>query len=261
VSLNIFTIVLDGSPWIGAQFAELCRLRDTDWHWSIVEGAAMPVKDTGWMGNQSGKVSHDGTNQFLQALASHHRITVNSKAEWGGKTEMINAALTAFKKDGVLLQMDSDELWTEEQMRRLVELFAANPETNTAQFEMDYMLGPNVKSTSTDGYGNRKNEWIRAWRYNVGLWMERHEPPVFNGNRGQLLDRSKTLMAVGKILHMAWVTPQQVAQKQRIYKGGYENACEDWERLQNNTEWPVKDLKQFLPWVGSGASADLLFKQ
>ncbi len=261
MSLNIFTIVLDGSPWIGAQFAELCRLRDTDWHWSIVEGAAMPVKDTGWMGNQSGKVSHDGTNQFLQALASHHRITVNSKAEWGGKTEMINAALTAFKKDGVLLQMDSDELWTEEQMRRLVELFAANPETNTAQFEMDYMLGPNVKSTSTDGYGNRKNEWIRAWRYNVGLWMERHEPPVFNGNRGQLLDRSKTLMAVGKILHMAWVTPQQVAQKQRIYKGGYENACEDWERLQNNTEWPVKDLKQFLPWVGSGASADLLFKQ
>jgi hypothetical protein len=261
VTLNIFTIVLDGSPWIGAQFAELCRLKDTDWHWSIVEGAAMPVKDTGWMGNQSGKVSHDGTNQFLQALASHPRITVNSKAEWGGKTEMINAALTAFKKDGILLQMDSDELWTEEQMRRLVELFAANPEANTAQFEMDYMLGPNVISTSTDGYGNRANEWVRAWRYSVGLWMERHEPPVFNGNRGKLLDRKATSATVGSILHMAWVTPQQVAQKQRIYKGGYENACEDWERLQNNTEWPVKDLKQFLPWVGSGASANLLFKQ
>jgi hypothetical protein len=91
--------------------------------------------------------------------------------------------------------------------------------------------------------------------------MERHEPPVFNGNRGKLLDRDKTSMSVGKILHMAWVTPQQVAQKQRIYKGGYESACEDWERLQNNSEWPVKDLKQFLPWVGSGASADLLFKQ
>jgi hypothetical protein len=261
VTLNIFTIVLDGSPWIGAQFAELCRLRDVDWHWSIVEGAAMPVKDTGWMGNQTGKVSHDGTHQFLQGLATHPRITVNSKPEWGGKTEMINAALTAFKKDGVLLQMDSDELWTEEQMRRLVELFAVSPEANTAQFEMIYMLGPNIKSTSTDGYGNRKNEWIRAWRYNIGIWMERHEPPVFNGNKGKLLDRGKTSMTVGKILHMAWVTPQQVAQKQRIYKGGYENACEDWERLQHNTEWPVKDLKQFLPWVGSGASADSLFKQ
>jgi hypothetical protein len=31
--------------------------------------------------------------------------------------------------------------------------------------------------------------------------------------------------------------------------------------LQRNPQWPVKDLKQFLPWVGSGASADLLFKQ
>jgi hypothetical protein len=261
VTLNIFTIVLDGSPWIGAQFAELCRLRDVDWHWSIVEGAAMPQKDTAWMGNQTGKVSHDGTHQFLQALASHPRITVNSKSEWGGKTEMINAALTAFKKDGVLLQMDSDELWTEEQMRRLVELFAANPEANTAQFEMDYMLGPNVISTSTDGYGNRKDEWVRAWRYSVGLWMERHEPPVFNGNRGKICERDEATAMLGPVLHMAWVTPQQVAQKQRIYKGGYENACEDWERLQNNTEWPVKDLKQFLPWVGSGASADLLFKQ
>jgi hypothetical protein len=59
---------------------------------------------------------------------------------------------------------------------------------------------------------------------------------------------------------MAWVTPQQVAYKQRIYRGGYENACEQWEALQANTEWPVKDLKTFLPWVGSGGSADLLFK-
>jgi hypothetical protein len=91
--------------------------------------------------------------------------------------------------------------------------------------------------------------------------MERHEPPIFNGNRGKLLDRGKTSMSVGKILHMAWVTPQQVAQKQRIYRGGYENAYEDWDRLQKNTQWPVKDLKEFLPWVGSGASADLLFKQ
>ncbi len=212
------------------------------------------------MGNQSGKVSHDGTHQFLQGLATHPRITVNSKAEWGGKTEMINAALTAFKKDGVLLQMDSDELWTFHQMIELLYLFEKNPEANTAQFEMDYMLGPNVISTSIDGYGNRKNEWIRAWRYSVGLWMERHEPPVFNGNRGKLLDRGKTSMSVGRILHMAWVTPQQVAQKQRIYKGGYENACEDWDRLQKNTKWPVKDLKEFLPWVGNNASADLLFQ-
>ena len=107
--LNIFTIVLDGSPWIGAQFAELSRLRH-DWHWSIVEGASLPRKDTSWMASQSSHVSHDGTHQLLQALASHPRITVNSKPEWEGKTQMINGALTAFKKDGILVQMDSDEL-------------------------------------------------------------------------------------------------------------------------------------------------------
>ena len=220
----------------------------------------MAVKDTAWMGNQQGKVSHDGTNQFLSALGNHPRITVNSKPEWGGKTEMINAALTAFKKDGILLQMDSDELWTADQMRRLVGLFAANPEYNTVKVKMDYMLGPNVISTSTDGYGNRSNEWVRAWRYSVGLWMECHEPPVFNGNRGRVCGRDESEAILGPILHMAWVTPQQVAFKQRIYRGGYEGACEQWEALQANTKWPVKDLKTFLPWVGNGASADLLFK-
>jgi hypothetical protein len=260
MTLNIFTIVLNGAPWIGAQFAELTRLRDFDWHWSIVEGASMAVKDTSWMGNQQGKVSHDGTNQLLSGLASHPRITVASKPEWGGKTEMINGALTVFKKDGILLQMDSDELWTADQMRKLVELFTSNPETNTVKVKMDYMLGPNVISTSSNGYGNRSNEWVRAWRYSVGLWMECHEPPVFNGNRGKVCERDEAERLLGPILHMAWVTPQQVAYKQRIYRGGYEGACEQWEGLQCNTKWPVKDLKTLLPWVGSGASADLLFK-
>ena len=260
LKLNIFTIVLDGSPWVGAQFAELCRLRDIDWHWSIVEGASLPVKDTAWMGNQTGKVSHDGTHQFLRALADHPRITVNSKPEWDGKTEMINAALTAFKDDGILLQMDSDELWKADQLAQLRRIFMWNPEYNTVQVEMDYMLGPNVISTSTDGYGNRKNEWIRAWRYQVGLWMERHEPPVFNGNKDKICERDDSTKLLGKILHMAWVTPQQVAYKQCIYRGGYDNACEDWDKLQKNSDWPVKDLKQMLPWVGPNASADLLFR-
>lgn len=260
MKLNIFTIVLDGAPWIGAQFAELTRIREFDWHWSIVEGASKAVKDTAWMGNQQGKVSYDGTNQFLSSLASHPRITVNSKPEWGGKTEMINAALTAFKKDGILLQMDSDEIWTADQLRRLNAIFSANPEYNTVKVKMDYMLGPNVISTSSNGYGNRNNEWVRAWRYSVGLWMECHEPPVFNGNRGRVCERDEAESILGPILHMAWVTPQQVAYKQRIYRGGYENACEQWDALQANTKWPVKDLKSFLPWVGPNASADLLFK-
>lgn len=172
---------------------------------------------------------------------------------------MINGALTAFKKDGILLQMDSDELWTADQLRRLAALFAANPEINTVKVTMDYMLGPNVISTATNGYGNRNNEWVRAWRYSVGLWMECHEPPVFNGNRGRICERDETEKILGRILHMAWVTPQQVAYKQRIYKGGYENAVDNWEKLQKNKNWPVRDLREYLPWVGTGASADLLF--
>lgn len=260
MKLNIFTIVIDGAPWVGAQFAELTRLREFDWHWSIVEGASLPKKDTAWMASQNARVSHDGTHQFLQALSAHPRITINSKPEWEGKTQMINAGITAFKEDGILLQMDSDELWTAYQLAQLRRMFMHNPEYNTIKVKMDYMLGPNVISTSSNGYGNKSDEWIRAWRYTVGLWMECHEPPVFNGNRGRICERDDSEKILGRILHMAWVTPQQVMYKQRIYKGGYENASDNWEALQNNKKWPAKDLKRFLPWVGNNASANLLFK-
>jgi len=259
VTLNVFTIVLDGSPWLGAQFAALCRQKAMDWHWSIVEGASAPVKDTAWMGSQAGAVSHDGTHQLLSALSTHPRITVNSKPQWEGKTEMVNAALTAFEKPGILLQMDSDEIWTPFQLSALVSMFLEDSELSTLKVAMDYMLGPNIISTSVDGYGNKKGEWVRAWRYSQGQWMDRHEPPVFNGNKRRVAEREESRAMLGKILHMAWVSPTQVAQKQRIYKVGYEKACENWSALQRNKDWPVKDLRQFLPWVGPDASADLLF--
>lgn len=259
MKLNIFTIVLDGAPWIGAQFAELCRLRDIEWHWSIVEGVSLPKADTSWMGSQGAKVSSDGTNQFIQSLKFHPRITVNSRPQWNGKTEMINAGISAFKDNGILLHMDSDELWTTQQMMLLVNLFEMLPNANTVKVAMDYMLGPNVISTSLDGYGNKKDEWVRAWRYEVGQWMECHEPPIFNGNKGEICERDASEMLFGRILHMAWVTPSQVSAKQKIYRGGYDSAVDNWLRVQKNTQWPIKDLKEFLPWVGSNGSADLLF--
>jgi hypothetical protein len=258
MNLNILTLVLDGAPWIGAQFAELSRIKDIEWHWSIVEGSAQPVKDTAWMGGQGAKVSHDGTHQFLMALADHPRITINSKGEWDGKTEMLNAGLTAFKNDGVLLQVDCDEIWSAWQYKELLDLFQ-DEAVNTVMVAMDYMLGPNVISTSKNGYGNRHDEWVRAWRYAKGLWMECHEPPRFNGNRGRVIQPAESVLTVGRILHMAWVHPWQVAQKQRIYGKNYQNAVEDWEKLQQNKAWPVDDLAKFLPWVGKGGSADRVF--
>lgn len=257
MKLNIFTIVLDGSPWLGAQFAELTRLGDKlDWHWSIVEGASKPVKDTQWMNDQPGKVSHDGTHQLLKALALHPRISVQSKPEWGGKTEMINAALTAFKEDGILLQMDSDELWNVNQLTSITDMFVGDSSINTVMVKMRYMVGPNVVTTSTNGYGNKKGEWVRAWRYKVGIWMECHEPPVFDGNKGKVISVEESEAIIGPILHMAWVSPTQVSQKQRIYGRTYEKACEGWWALQNNKDWPVNDLRKFLPWVGPNSSAD-----
>jgi len=258
--LNVLTIAFNSMPWIGSIFAELMRF-DGDWRWTIVEGASMPNKDTRWMNSQKSGVSTDGTHQFIMGLALHPNITVLSKPSWEGKTEQVNAGVATFDKDGILLQCDSDELWTAEQMENLVLIFSQHLDVNTVKVAMDYMLGPNIVATSKDGYGNRRDEWVRAWRFKVGMWMDCHEPPVFSGNHGRMMPKEESEKTLGRILHMAWVSPAQVAFKQMLYGKGYSNATSDWMRLQTNTKWPVSDLKGFLPWTGEGGTADKLLSK
>ena len=54
--------------------------------------------------------------------------------------------------------------------------------------------------------------------------------------------------------HYAYAFREQVEMKEQYY--GYRGAVKQWERLQANQEWPVKELRDFLPWVDRGVTAD-----
>src|SRR6185295_6393714 len=129
-------------PWLAVTFAELTRLHEIPWQWTIVHGAAMNVKDTRWMQPQKARLSSDGTTEFLRALAYHPRIRVLEQPQWDGKVAMCNYGVATFEERGVLLQVDGDELWQVDQLRRIVELFEDDPELMLARFECRYFLGP-----------------------------------------------------------------------------------------------------------------------
>lgn len=256
MKLCLFTIVLDGMRFLPAQFYTFNRLR-IPWMWYVVEGAAANVADTSWCCRQSPRLSNDGTTQFMDELSrSHPNVKHFPKAWWeGGKVQMCNRALEAIHEPCVLMQMDADEMWTAEQLERIVAKFE-HSNIAAARFYCNYFVGPNIVTIGENCYGNNPGEWLRAWRFTPGMTFERHEPPVLRGVDGVYLYREDTRGDGLVFDHYAYTFYEQVAYKEQFY--GYTHAMQRWCRLQANTQWPCK-LKEFLPWVDDRVLATQLY--
>jgi hypothetical protein len=201
--------------------------------------------------------SDDGTLTYLEMISKHPRVKVISKPLWrGGKLEMVNEAVAQITEPCVLLQVDSDEFYTAENVAKIVKLFSDYPQAERAYFYCRFFVGLGVITTGKDCFGNKAGEWLRAFRFLPGRKFQSHEAPVFNGNQGQALTRDFMLSQGITFDHWAYVFEDNVAWKSAFY--GYYGGVEKWKALQENKQWPVKSLKQFLPWADSGAGADKL---
>lgn len=259
MKLYIATICLDSMPFLKWHLPVLDQLH-IPWEWHIAEGAAANVKDTKWCNPQSPRLSRDGTSEYLNSLASHPRVKIYRKQLWQGKVEMFNTMLAGMTEPGLLLQADSDELWSARQLEDIVTLFSTPQfeNKNCAYFYCRFYVGLNIVITSQNGYGNRLGEWLRAWRFTPGMKFLTHEPPVMANFNAVPFIREMTAEQGLCFQHFSYCFPEQLTFKANFY--GYTNALANWQRLQQNKVWPVTDLKQFLPWVGNGVTADLLWK-
>lgn len=251
MKLHILTIVLDGMPFLLSQLSVFNRVRD-DWHWHIVEGTALPVKDTAWCKRIEPRLSKDGTTELLEQFKAHPRITVHQRASWEGKTAMVNHALQYMREPGVLLQVDMDEIWTSYQIEDIVAIFGQQPTVDCAKFYCRYYVGPNLVTVGDDCYGNNSYEWMRAWRFIPGMYFVSHEPPKLAGidDQRRCLPREKTALLFLTFEHYAYVYEAQVRFKEQYYD--YPGAVAQWRKLQQNKIWPAQ-LKAFLPWVDDRA--------
>lgn len=264
MTLEIITIVLDGQPWITRHWPELEKL-PFRWRWNIVEGVAENVKDTSWCSPMKPRLSQDGTTEYLTSLAAcDPRVILHRKELWHGKTSMMNAPLQFMYEPCLLLQMDSDELWTAEQLIEMRQMFIDNPDKHQALFWCDYRVGPRLRITSRNGYGNHKAyEWLRAWRWKPGMTFASHEPPNLAGCPMMTLTHADTEARGLVFRHEAYSTRAQLEFKEKFYgssnnpKGSlYRDAVVGWEKLQRNREWPLPDLSAYLFWVGDGVTVD-----
>jgi hypothetical protein len=251
--LTIFTIVLNGSPFIERQLPIFQRL-NIPWRWHIVEGVSRPMECTSWCAEVQNKwhrnwLSVDGTSEYLDSVDDPRVRITRRLGPWSGKIAMISAALENVT-DGVLLQVDADEFWMPNKIEAVYELMKDREPGDFAQFDCCYFVGPNKFVTTNKGFGSMPYEWFRAWKMAPGLRFNTHEPPALN-MLGNCVSRKMT-RAMGLVFdHYAYFSEAQVRFKEEFYQ--YEGLLDGWKRLQKtNGDVRLCDYFKFLknqPWV------------
>lgn len=231
MKLVAFTIVLNGFPWLPCIFTTLNRL-SIDWHWVIVHGAAKNVKCSAHCTEIEPQLSTDGTTEFLRNISTHPRIAILEKPIWEGKIEMVNSAVATIKDECVLMQIDADELWTHYQLTEMLSWMWDKEPWSAAKFKCRYFVGPHLITKGE--YGNKRDEWVRAWRFLPGMSFKSHCPPLLNEQR-------TVYFGSWVFDHYSWATKEQVDFKTKFY--GYNKS--DWEGLQKS-----RNLSGYFPWVG-----------
>lgn len=277
MSINFFTIVLNGEPFI-RHHIEVFRQLPFKWHWHIVEGVADLKHDTAWSLQFGGRItdeihqnglSNDGTTEYLNELKEQYseNITIYRKPNgvfWDGKLEMINAPLLNINEECLLWQVDADELWTMEQICTMRSLFLQHPDKTSAYFLCHYFVGENLVITTRDTYGNNTSyEWLRTWRFKPGFCWISHEPPRLcqQTQNGRWIDVATMNPFVHKeteaqnliFQHYAYTLEKQLLFKEVYY--GYRNALELWEELQRESNFPV-GLNSYFTWVNDSAQVN-----
>ena len=251
--LTLFTIVLNGEPYIEQHLSNFRKL-EIPWQWRIVEGVAAPTHCTSWCREMPDRwhrdhVSVDGTHEYLRSI-NDPRVSVRCRhSPWDGKVTMVAKALEGVT-DGVVMQIDSDEIWQPWQLAEVYRMMLPQTPGTAARFNCRYWVGPSKLLTSTTGWARGELEWLRAWRWGPDVRFERHEPPIVAG-----FDRCVSIEsteAAGLVFdHYAYTTQQQIEMKQDYY--GYTGLVDAWHRLQA-TSGPV-NLQEYFPWA-IGATAD-----
>ncbi|MBX7138302.1 MAG: hypothetical protein K1X83_09985 [Oligoflexia bacterium] len=261
--VHFFTIVLNGEPFIRHHIDEFERLK-LPWHWHIIEGVASLVKDTSWSVQSGGVVSDtfhrnglstDGTTEYLDELKRRYPQNISiyrppSGKFWDGKVEMCNAPIPAIQQEGLLWQLDSDELWTAEQIEKMAALFEANPDRTGAFCACFYFVGPDRYVESLNAWSTLPQDWPRVWRFKPGMYWATHEPAILVDSqqrdvmRINPFSRDEMLEAGLAFQHYAYVTEEQLTFKERYY--GYANALALWKKLQAAPTPLILD--GYLPW-------------
>jgi hypothetical protein len=172
---------------------------------------------------------------------------------WDGKREMVRAACAGLSTETLLWQIDSDELWTADQIQAAHQMFVATPTKTAARYWCHYYVGPKLEILDRYCYGNGEFDWLRTWRARPDDVWQAHEPPTLTRDGVRLCDNAFSQAeteAHGLVFeHYAYVTEEQLAFKEAYY--GYAKARRQWQKLQQ-ASLPAQ-LEHYFHWARGSA--------
>lgn len=275
--IHFFTIVLNGKPFIPYHI-EIFKQLDINWHWHIIEGVANLKHDTAWSLELGGKIpenihknglSKDGTSEYLEKIEQEfpENITIYRKPEdcfWDGKCEMVNAPLQFIKEEVLLWQIDSDELWTKEQIEKMHQMYQKNPDKTAGYFWCWYFVSPELVISSRNCYAQNPNvEWLRTFRFTPGCKWQAHEPPILVNANNQDVSKinpfthKETELENLIFEHYSYTTKEQLEFKENYY--GYNGALKNWANLQKQDNFPIL-LREHFDWIKDSSLAEPYYK-
>jgi hypothetical protein len=252
--LTIFTIVLNGMPYIERHLAEFQKLK-IPWQWRIVEGVTEPLGCTRWCKQVPDKwhkdfKSIDGTHEYLKSIQGENVVVYSQDKAFNGKLEMIKQSLQGVDS-GVVMEVDADEMWRADQIKKIYECLRGAGDGTTMQFHCNFFVGENKKIVTRNGYSSSWYEWMRAWKWGKNVCFTSHEPPRLN-IQSRLVPRGVTETWGLVFNHYAYTTLKQVEFKEDFY--GYKGLVDGWKELQK-TIGPVR-LNQFFNHIQDKSVAD-----
>ncbi|MDH4470344.1 MAG: glycosyltransferase family 1 protein [Verrucomicrobiae bacterium] len=264
--IHFFTIVHNGIPFI-KKHLEVFQQLTCEWHWHIIEGAALLEGDTSWSLNNGGRLpenssilSNDGTSDYLDSIAEKYpeKISLYRKNDfWKGKLEMISAPLSHLPKQALLWEVDVDEMWNAAQIMTLVEEFAQDPTRTGALFYCRFFVAPDRILDNIGFYGNNPSqEWRRVWNYKQGDMWKTHAPPCLlrEVELGDFQDvmtlhpfTQEETWKMGLVFdHLAYTTEEQLRFKEAYY--GYQGATAAWKEMMQSSD-PDVFVSNYFSWI------------
>lgn len=237
-------IVLNGEP-----FTRYC-LR------SIYPFAAEIFVVEGAVPGASGAATKDGHSRdgTLEAIRRFQReedprgivqlITAEQEGHpdgfWRGEKDEMSRAYAKRATGQYLWQVDSDEFYRAEDMRRVIERLERDPSLHAVSFPMKTFWGG--WDFLTDGWFLRRgaSEYHRLFRWGAGFDYVTHRPPTVRDAQGRELRglgwwRAADLAREGIALyHYSLLFPKQVQEKCAYY------ARADWARRTGAERWATE---------------------
>jgi len=241
-----YTLALDSMPYIKMQLP-IFEESGLDFFWYVSHGAAANTGSTKWCQKQEPRLSKDGTTEFLNSISNHPRVKVFNRQWWsGGKDEMCQIAINNIQQPCLLGQIDSDEIYTAKQLRKIHDIFL---EQSIARMYLKcrYFYG---KDIYVDPESDRNNSWLRFWRFRPGMVGVVHEPPSLNGNKGSFMSADESARLGLVFDHFSYATKEQLIYKENFY--GYKGLVDSWLKLQRHEKFPCM-ATEFFPFASPTA--------